>query len=137
MTPSVYVFTHRYLNTMQQGIQSAHAIVELFNKYEPYQQYRRRVVEWAAHHKTIRILDAGSGEKFNHTYQWYEKFVKFFNLPYAEFSEPDIQNMVTAFCFVVLDDNIMDIELQDKSVKNGIVYGESYLERLLSYKSAR
>jgi hypothetical protein len=127
---------------MQQGIQSAHAIAELFNKYEPYQQYRRRVVEWAAHHKTIRILDAGSGEKFNDTYQWYENFVKEFDLPHAEFSEPDINNMITAFCFVVLDDNIQQIKEQDFYAKQmcptkKVEDFESYLTKLLSFKPAR
>ena len=137
ITPAVYVFTHRYLNTMQQGIQSAHAIAELFTKYAEQPEYFKKVIDWSANHKTLRILDAGSGKKFEDTYRWYTEFVKKFDLSHAEFREPDINDMITAFCFVLSESDISSIKLHDYDPLAIRPYEGYHLTTLSSFKSAR
>lgn len=70
-----YHFGNMYLSSMQQGIQAAHAQMEMFVKYEdnPYTNYagsvdsyldhckkREMLYIWATEHKTMICLNAGN-----------------------------------------------------------------------------
>ena len=59
-----YTFTHFMLSSIQQGIQSGHASMELVNKYMIDQSWVNEVVEqvadWVSNHKTIVCLNGGN-----------------------------------------------------------------------------
>ena len=61
-----YTFSDFMLSSIQQGIQSGHAAVELFNKYlisEGWQNgYAEVVQDWAANHKTMICCNGGRYE---------------------------------------------------------------------------
>ena len=56
-----YSFTNYYLSSIQLGIQSAHALGEMFNQY-PYgdSPVGRTLREWSANHKTMVLLNGGN-----------------------------------------------------------------------------
>lgn len=62
----LYSFTHTYLSSLQKGLQTAHLVHELFEKYSN----RNTILNgWAKDHKTIIILKGGNSlalEKLNH-----------------------------------------------------------------------
>ena len=55
-----YFFGNLYMSSIQQGIQAAHAVADMFIKYsnenEPNYHPLR---EWATDHKTMILLNAG------------------------------------------------------------------------------
>lgn len=62
----LYTFTNFYLSSIQQGIQPAHLIGDLFIKYRPGQLDAIRsdaqdvLYDWAANHKTMICLNGGN-----------------------------------------------------------------------------
>ena len=71
--PSAYIFTHIYLNTMQQGIQPLHVVGEIFAKYGPDTQGYTDAIDWATNHKVVRLLNGGGSPHFeNHRINAYE-----------------------------------------------------------------
>jgi hypothetical protein len=119
LTPAAYIFTHQYLNTMQQGIQSAHVVAEL----TLFDQYREDYEMWARHYKTLRILNAGSGEAFFNTYTRFMEIASAYDLPNACFIEPDMYDKMTAFGFIISPRHIDRIEQEQSDLKN-LYYGE-------------
>ncbi len=115
MTPAAYIFTHVYMNTMQQGIQSLHVVGELFAKYGPETSEYSDLREWAQAHKVVRILSAGgTPEFFDHLGNAFA-LANTNNLPHASFLEPDNYDQVTAFGFVVTPDLCFEIEQERES----------------------
>lgn len=57
-----YSFTNYYLSSIQIGIQTAHALGEMFNQY-PYgdSPAGQRLRDWSANHKTMVLLNGGNG----------------------------------------------------------------------------
>jgi len=55
-----YTFVNFYLSSIQQGIQSAHVLHELFTKYvQDHDPYTSRLYDWAENHKTMIVLNGG------------------------------------------------------------------------------
>jgi len=59
-----YFFGNMYLSSIQQGIQAAHAISDMFVKYMPirgdaYGDRMQFLYDWADDHKTMILLNAG------------------------------------------------------------------------------
>jgi hypothetical protein len=86
---------------MQQGIQSAHAIVELMANSPKDTNLGDAAYDWAHNHKTIKMLSGGSGDSFIYNTNYLKILATRYGLPFAEFREPDIANMVTSVCMVV------------------------------------
>lgn len=60
-----YTFTNFMLSSIQQGIQSGHAMVELFNKYHldnGLQVQQDMLRDWAQNHKTLVCLNGGNAD---------------------------------------------------------------------------
>lgn len=111
------------LSPIQQGIQSAHAIVEYINK----NYYTGQYVRWAETDKTIVILNGGSSIKLKEhmDYLRENQIVEF-----ATFVEPDLYNGITAICFLA-DERIWDRETYpDKLPLNDLVNQVFDLNRL-------
>lgn len=90
------------ISPIQQGIQTAHAIIEYAQRHFHSPEYQR----WATQDKTLIILNGGSSFKmWEHiTYLSQSGIVSF-----ETFNEPDLYNGVTAFCFLA-DERIWDRE---------------------------
>lgn len=114
LTPAAYIFTHQYLNTMQQGIQSAHVVAEL-GLVEG--EYRKDYEIWARYHKTLRILNAGSGEAFFDTYSRFKETCEEYDLASAFFIEPDLYERMTAFGFIITPEIITKVEEEEYDFK--------------------
>jgi hypothetical protein len=56
----LYTFSNMYMSSIQQGIQSAHAVAEMFTKY-PHEgnEIDAYLWKWAKQHKTMILLNAG------------------------------------------------------------------------------
>jgi hypothetical protein len=99
--PAAYIFTHVYLNTMQQGIQSLHVIGELFTNYRGNKPMNNKIYEWAAEHKTVHILNAGGGEDYDAAMAMAKILATREGLPFSVFFEPDIFGNPMAFGMIV------------------------------------
>lgn len=62
-----YFFGNMYLSSIQQGIQAAHVVAEMFTKYDVQtssMMYERdNLHDWAKDHKTMILLNAGYSEE--------------------------------------------------------------------------
>ncbi len=80
-----YFFGNLYFAGIHAGIQAAHTVVEMYNKYSPEQHQRSILEHWAREHKTIVLLNGGYAEELR-------SLIKFFSspdnpLPWANFNE--------------------------------------------------
>jgi hypothetical protein len=109
-----YTFTDFMLSSIQQGIQSGHAAVELFNKYlieEGWQNgYAEIVQDWAANYKTMVCLNGG-------TYADVCGWLSFFyqgedtgenTLPFVGFEEEEAQGGNLTSVAVILPERIFE-----------------------------
>lgn len=90
------------MSPIQQGIQTAHAIVEYAQSYFLSVEYQR----WANVDKTIIILNGGSSIKLK---EHMDYLIDNQIVDFAFFKEPDLYNGITAFCFLA-DERIWDRE---------------------------
>lgn len=109
ISPGAYLFVHGYLNTMQKGIQASHVLAEIFMHKTPDARYY--LEKWASLEKTIYIRDAGTGNKFKQNYKKFSSFVEQLglngiDLPFSHFREPDIEDIMTGFGFIITDEII-------------------------------
>lgn len=58
-----YTFGNMYLSSIQQGIQAAHAVTELFVNQYAGSKNNAPLIEWATHHKTMICLNAGGSQE--------------------------------------------------------------------------
>lgn len=116
--PAAYIFTHVYLNTMQQGIQSLHVVGEFIAKYGPQvidddliipDQFAD-VQDWATNHKVVRILNAGGSPDFMGYMSEAFKLARDNKMPYVSFQEPDCFDQITAFGIIVTPEVVYNIE---------------------------
>lgn len=87
-----YVLVNNNLPTIHGGIQGAHALAELMVNYP------KETLDWATNHKTLVFLSA--------TEKDIEGMMSYFknkNRPYAQFLEPDLDNLLTAAAFEPMD----------------------------------
>jgi len=89
-----YCFVNFYLSSIQQGIQTGHAAVDLVRKYaldgeeDPSVEELRRaavVVDWADNHKTFIILNGGDNDGISHA----QNIISATDLPWAKFHESE------------------------------------------------
>lgn len=61
-----YFFGNMYLSSIQQGIQAAHVLAEMYNKYDNTGSQEFSILDtWARDHKTIVLLNAGYSEEIH------------------------------------------------------------------------
>lgn len=81
-----YFFGNMYLSSLQQGLQAAHVVADMFVKYQFTSCPRvKMLLNWAENHKTIILLNAGYSSEIH-------SLVEFFNTndnpyPWAKFHE--------------------------------------------------
>ena len=115
LTPCAYTFTHVYMNTMQQGIQSLHVIGEFIANYagdltsEPEAGWDA-VREWASDYKVVKIVSAGGTPDFDEHMEATKAIAKEHNLPFTSFREPDNYDQITAFGIILTPEAVHEIE---------------------------
>jgi hypothetical protein len=103
----VYTFTHVYLSSIQQGIQSGHAANELVSKYlieEDDLLRRQMVADWSVYGKTIICLNGGNSASLHQIAGEIHTFADEVGLlPWAKFYEDrdSMENMLTGVSIVV------------------------------------
>lgn len=90
------------MSPIQQGIQTAHAIVEYANAFHHTIEYQK----WAQVNKTIIILNGGSSIKLK---EHLDYLLDNQLIDLAFFKEPDLYNGITSICFLV-DERIWNRE---------------------------
>lgn len=94
----MYFITNMYLSPIQRGIQSAHALAEL---YENNSDSNLEIVsDWAKNHKTIIVLNGGTNESMKRIYSKIEELSLDANLILATFNEPELNNTLTAIALL-------------------------------------
>ncbi len=86
-----YTFINFYLSSIQQGIQSAHVISDMFVKYKNTPEMLDRVYDWAENHKVLITLNGGANEDIQNTYTQLDKLSHKVSwiLPVASFNEDE------------------------------------------------
>lgn len=100
-----YSFCNYYLSSIQQGIQSAHAMHTMFTKYigGPGLQEQQMLDEWAKRHKTMIVLNGGNVADL----KGLEASCKFYGdtlrYPYSSFREDaeSLNGALTAVAIIV------------------------------------
>lgn len=66
-----YFFCNYYLSSIQQGIQSAHCVADMFVKYS-YQIGHQHIqlTDWATNHKTMVLLNGGNQKELLELYDF-------------------------------------------------------------------
>lgn len=97
-----YTFSINYLSSIQQGIQGAHAIAELFLKYQdPQDQVGKYVYEWAKEHKTLICMNAGDFSQLSGLHRCLVNYAH--SYPWAAFNESEkaLNGIMTSIAIVV------------------------------------
>ena len=119
-----YFFCNFYLSSIQQGIQSAHCMHEMFTKYRDVNTEPQTSVlyDWANNHKTMIVLNGGDSQSIAELYELLAPLAKEGFFPFAKFSEDErsLNNALTCVG-VVLPESIYDHDL--KAELQTIQYG--------------
>lgn len=113
------------ISDIQKGIQFGHAVVEYFLTIPKSVELNK----WASTDKTFIILNGGTtnenkNDKFYGTLQQYRDDLKNIGVRFAEFKEPDLNNSLSAFVFLV-DERVYDRELYPNFIKEELPYGRN------------
>lgn len=122
----IYCFGNMYLSSIQQGIQSAHVIAEMFVKYSnPDQENHYPLHEWARSNKTIILLNGGYSSNI-----W--SLVKFFSIldnpyPWTYFTESsDALDSALTSVGILLPEKIYDTAKRCNSIAvRDMLYSQS------------
>lgn len=115
----LYTFINFYLSPIQQGIQTAHIVHELFNKY-PFaigDNPRGLLHEWSANHKTIIVCNAGADpqvQELVNTFMVYDD-----EFPWEQFVEDEGLCKARTGCGIVLPDWIYDVQKKYETDADG------------------
>lgn len=85
----LYSFVNTYLTGIHAGIQTAHVIAEMSQKYQnqPYDKFHERMADWQEHDKTIVVLNGGTNDHLLTVLEQVMAVSRQYSLPYASFYE--------------------------------------------------
>lgn len=86
-----YTFSNCYLSSIQNGIQPAHCLIDMFVKYNTvaHTPERDAFVNWATNHKTMICLNGGNATGIQDIYNTLQEFAPTLGLPFAKFNEDE------------------------------------------------
>lgn len=84
-----YSFTNFYLNSISQGIQPAHALVDMFTKYTDESPQKAVLFDWAINHKTMICLNGGNAQGIRDVWQNIIRLGSALQLPFQKFHEDE------------------------------------------------
>lgn len=97
----LYSFVNVYLSSIQQGIQTAHLVHEIFMNYEyERSEERQMLVDWAKNHKTIITLNGGANQDILNVADFLAENCVSFSFPaaFGSFREDDYSLNGTMTC---------------------------------------
>jgi hypothetical protein len=95
-----YGFGNYYLSSLQQGLQAAHLVGELFTQYDLSSSQYDLVKDWGTNHKTMVLLNGGNSANLQALFELFQKFAREgMPLPFANFHE-DEQSLGGALTYV-------------------------------------
>ena len=100
----MYTFTNRlYMRDIQLGIQSLHAVAEMFIKYPMGTAEHEKMHTWAKDDKTVIILDGGNAASLAEIFRSIGAFCDNAEIPYAVFYEDmdSLGGVITAVSVLV------------------------------------
>lgn len=101
-TYRMYAFNNMYINGIHNGIQTAHAMDQLWLKYteKPHDPMLAVVREFSKKHKTFILLTDGEHQDMMVTFR---KLFKHPDNPYPfeRFLEPGLNNTLTSICIII------------------------------------
>lgn len=115
-----YTFTHFMLSSIQQGIQSGHAAMELVNKYyDPDDRFWYGeslwddIVDWIRDNKTIVCLNGGNTESMVELESFLNTYANPF--PWVSFHEDEssMEGILTSIA-IIIPDRIYDAEVEEQ-----------------------
>lgn len=124
----LYTFVNYYLSDIQRGIQTAHVVQELNNKYnnKRYEglSHKKLLQEWGENHKTIIVLNGKNSENLRNILAACDSIG--FQYPYAQFNE-DEQSLDCALTCVgiVVPEHIIEMS---NSIKTTTYVGANELD---------
>jgi len=110
-----YHFGNMYMSSIQQGIQAAHAQMELFNKYVPQtdedsipEEIFTQLFDWSKNHKTMICLNGGYLETMQELYDFMN--VSQNPYPFSNFHEAkETMNGMLTNVAIVLPEKIYEV----------------------------
>jgi len=107
-----YGFGNYYLSSLQQGLQSAHCVGDLFAKHYKNKKKLKKVYDWAQNHKTMVLLNGGNSKQLQDLFDEL-KSIKGMKLPFVKFHE-DEQSLGGALTYVgmVVPEKIYNLAAQ-------------------------
>ena len=116
-----YAFGNFYLSSIQQGIQSAHALGEMFLKYKNGDP---TLISWVQKHKTMILKNGGAHDDLYDICQMFH--VEGNKYPWAQFNEEEgtLRNSLTSVA-IILPNRIYDIGPRlnrDYRKQNGVTH---------------
>lgn len=132
-----YFFTNFYLSSIQQGIQPAHCIADMFVKYKDESVQRAVLLDWAANHKTMICLNGGNAAGIREIYDQLWELCSALQLPFDNFRE-DVQSLdgTMTCCGVIVPEHIYNaaaaVRAGDEFAFSGLTPDEKRLAELLN-----
>lgn len=106
-----YFFGNMYLSSIQQGIQSAHVVAEMANKYRRPSRMRSVFFEWADKYKTMILLNGGYASELIRL----ENLFKRGDYPWASFrEEKDALNESITSVGIILPERLYEAAKQKR-----------------------
>ena len=90
-----YFFCNYYLSSIQQGIQSAHCVADMFARYQMRSAHKTCLYNWAENHKTMVVLNGGNSKDLDTLYKDLVSNADQVCYPHARFKE-DKQSLNSA-----------------------------------------
>lgn len=106
----LYTFVNFYLSSIQQGIQTAHCVSNLFVMFNDTTTPEGHALhDWGTNHKTIITLNGGNNQTIHETYQHLLDLGGQLNLPVTIFYE-DEQSLggIATSCAILVPEYIYD-----------------------------
>lgn len=100
-----YFFGNMYLSSLQQGLQAAHCLAEMFIGYVHGSDKELVIHDWAINHKTMILLDGGYAEALNELFE----FFRTTDFPCGRFQEEETSlNSATTSVGIILPERIYE-----------------------------
>lgn len=87
-----YTFSNCYLSSIQNGIQPAHCLIDMFVKYHMWSTASPEFfayLDWATNHKTMICLNGGNAAGVQDIYNTLQEIAPTLGLPFGKFNEDE------------------------------------------------
>jgi hypothetical protein len=124
----MYFFVPYNISEIQKGIQAGHAAIEYAHKFGQTELFK----EFAEKYKTWIILNGGTTRdtEFNGdigSLNAIEEYLEEYEIDFASFREPDLNNALTAVCFIA-DERVFSKDYMSFEEYKNYLINEPFIE---------